>query len=100
MIIKLGDIFDLRLPLRWRFVGAEQTDLTAALVLGDRAAIDRDEVDAFLQTGVGVDAGPVVLINVFTVDPIDQDALVEALRDDAEAAEARFLGSRRLTGSS
>lgn len=29
-----------------------------------------------------VDAGPVVLVNVFTVDPSEQDALVEAWRDD------------------
>ena len=36
-----------------------------------------------IEQQLGVDAGPVVLINVFTVDPSDQDALVEAWRDDA-----------------
>ena len=32
---------------------------------------------------MGVDAGPVVLVNVFTVDAADQDALVEAWKADA-----------------
>ena len=36
-----------------------------------------------IQQQMGVDAGPVVLINVFTVDPIDQEALVEAWKEDA-----------------
>lgn len=36
-----------------------------------------------IQQQLGVDAGPVVLLNVFTVDPSDQAALVEAWRDDA-----------------
>ena len=29
------------------------------------------------------DEGPVVLVNVFTVDPADQEAMVAAWRDDA-----------------
>ncbi|WP_120499688.1 antibiotic biosynthesis monooxygenase [Roseovarius sp. EL26] len=32
---------------------------------------------------LGVDAGPVVLVNLFTVDPADKDALVEAWKGDA-----------------
>ena len=36
-----------------------------------------------IQQQLGVEAGPVVLVNVFTVDPGDQDALVEAWRNDA-----------------
>ncbi|WP_299826332.1 antibiotic biosynthesis monooxygenase [uncultured Roseobacter sp.] len=32
---------------------------------------------------LGVDAGPVVLVNLFTVDVKDQDALVAAWKDDA-----------------
>ena len=36
-----------------------------------------------IEQQLGVDAGPVVLVNVFTVDPEDQDALVAAWRDDA-----------------
>jgi len=36
-----------------------------------------------IQQQMGVDTGPVVLINVFTVDPIDQEALVAAWKEDA-----------------
>lgn len=36
-----------------------------------------------IEQQLGVDAGPVVLVNVFTVDPVDEDALVEAWRNDA-----------------
>ena len=36
-----------------------------------------------IQQQLGVEAGPVVLVNVFTVDPSDQEALVEAWRNDA-----------------
>ena len=36
-----------------------------------------------IQQQLGVDAGPVVLVNVFTIDPADQDALVEAWKVDA-----------------
>lgn len=36
-----------------------------------------------IQQQMGIDAGPVVLVNVFTVDPRDQDALVEAWKNDA-----------------
>ena len=36
-----------------------------------------------IQQQLGVDAGPIVLINVFTVDAADQDALIEAWRNDA-----------------
>lgn len=32
---------------------------------------------------LGVEAGPVVLVNLFTVDAADQDALVAAWKDDA-----------------
>jgi len=39
--------------------------------------------DFSIQQQLGCDAGPVVLINVFTVDPSDQDALIEAWRTDA-----------------
>lgn len=36
-----------------------------------------------IQQQLETDAGPVVLVNVFTVDPGDQDALVEAWKSDA-----------------
>ena len=36
-----------------------------------------------IQQQMSIDAGPVVLINIFTVDPRDQDALVQAWRSDA-----------------
>lgn len=36
-----------------------------------------------IQKQLDLDAGPVVLVNVFTIDPKDQDALVEAWRKDA-----------------
>ncbi len=36
-----------------------------------------------IQHQLGVDVGPVVLVNVFTVDPNDEDAMVEAWRNDA-----------------
>lgn len=36
-----------------------------------------------IQQQMGTDAGPVVLVNVFTVDPGDQDELIEAWRNDA-----------------
>ena len=36
-----------------------------------------------IQQQLGVEAGPVVLVNVFTVDPSDQEAMVEAWRKDA-----------------
>ncbi|MEM7749894.1 MAG: antibiotic biosynthesis monooxygenase family protein [Pseudomonadota bacterium] len=36
-----------------------------------------------IQQQLAVDAGPVVLVNVFTVDPSEQDALVDAWRNDA-----------------
>lgn len=36
-----------------------------------------------IQQQLGVEAGPVVLLNVFTVDPVDQEALVAAWRNDA-----------------
>ena len=36
-----------------------------------------------IEQQLGVEAGPVVLVNVFTVDPSDQEAMVEAWRDDA-----------------
>ena len=36
-----------------------------------------------IQQQLGVDAGPVVLVNIFTVDPAEEDALVEAWRNDA-----------------
>ncbi len=36
-----------------------------------------------IQRQLDVDAGPVVLVNVFTVDPDDQAALVEAWKEDA-----------------
>lgn len=36
-----------------------------------------------IQQQLGADTGPVVLVNVFTVDPSDQEALVEAWRNDA-----------------
>ncbi|MEM8812480.1 MAG: antibiotic biosynthesis monooxygenase family protein [Pseudomonadota bacterium] len=36
-----------------------------------------------IQQQLGVDAGPVVLINVFTVDASEQKALIEAWRSDA-----------------
>ena len=36
-----------------------------------------------IQKQLETDAGPVVLVNVFTVDPGDQDALVDAWKSDA-----------------
>lgn len=36
-----------------------------------------------IQQQLVIDAGPVVLVNVFTVDPSEQDALVDAWRNDA-----------------
>lgn len=36
-----------------------------------------------IQEQLGIDAGPVVLVNLFTVDPSDQDALEKAWRSDA-----------------
>lgn len=36
-----------------------------------------------IQKQLGVEAGPIVLVNVFTVDPSEEDALVEAWRGDA-----------------
>lgn len=37
-----------------------------------------------IEQQLGVAAGPVVLINLFTVDAAEQDALLEAWRDDAQ----------------
>lgn len=37
-----------------------------------------------IQQQLGSDAGPVVLVNVFTVDPGDQEALVDAWANDAQ----------------
>jgi len=36
-----------------------------------------------IQQQLGAETGPVVLVNLFTVDPADQEALVEAWRNDA-----------------
>lgn len=36
-----------------------------------------------IEQQLGVDAGPVVLVNLFTVDAADQHALVEAWKGDA-----------------
>ncbi len=36
-----------------------------------------------IQEQLGIDAGPVVLINLFTVDPGDQTALIKAWKEDA-----------------
>lgn len=36
-----------------------------------------------IQQQLSVETGPVVLVNVFTVDPEDQEALVAAWRNDA-----------------
>ena len=37
-----------------------------------------------IEQQLGVEAGPVVLVNVFTVDAADQDALVAAWSSDAQ----------------
>ena len=37
-----------------------------------------------IQQQLGTDAGPVVLVNVFTVDPSDREALVDAWKNDAQ----------------
>ena len=37
-----------------------------------------------IERQLGIDAGPVVLVNLFSVNPGDQDALVEAWRNDAQ----------------
>ena len=36
-----------------------------------------------IQQQLGLEAGPIVLVNVFSVDASEQDALVEAWRNDA-----------------
>ncbi|WP_298822156.1 antibiotic biosynthesis monooxygenase family protein [uncultured Roseibium sp.] len=36
-----------------------------------------------IEQQLGTESGPVVLVNLFTVDPEDQEALVEAWRNDA-----------------
>lgn len=36
-----------------------------------------------IQQQLGLEAGPVVLVNLFTVDPGDEEAVVEAWRNDA-----------------
>ncbi len=36
-----------------------------------------------IQQQLGVEAGPVVLVNVLTVDPGEQDAMLKAWRNDA-----------------
>lgn len=36
-----------------------------------------------IEQQLGVDAGPVVLVNLFTIDPDDHDDLIAAWRDDA-----------------
>lgn len=36
-----------------------------------------------IQQQLGVEAGPIVLVNLFTVDANDEDALVSAWRNDA-----------------
>ena len=37
-----------------------------------------------IEQQLGIDAGPVVLVNLFTVDPADQDALEKAWATDAQ----------------
>ena len=37
-----------------------------------------------IERQLNIDAGPVVLVNLFTVDPVDQVALVEAWKSDAQ----------------
>jgi heme-degrading monooxygenase HmoA len=53
---------------------------------------------------LGVDAGPVVLVNLFTVDARDERALVEAWTADAEymKAQAGFISTQlhRAVGAS
>ena len=36
-----------------------------------------------IQQQLEIDAGPVVLVNIFTVDSAEEDALIEAWRNDA-----------------
>lgn len=36
-----------------------------------------------IEQQLGVDVGPVVLVNLFTIDPDDHDDLIAAWRDDA-----------------
>lgn len=36
-----------------------------------------------IEQQLGTEAGPVVLVNLFSVDPSDQEAMVEAWRNDA-----------------
>lgn len=36
-----------------------------------------------IQQQLAIEVGPVVLVNLFTVDPSDQDDLIEAWRNDA-----------------
>jgi heme-degrading monooxygenase HmoA len=42
-----------------------------------------------LESQMQAEAGPVVLINVFTVDPADEDALIEAWSKDADIMKAQ-----------
>jgi len=48
-----------------------------------------------IQQQLGVDTGPVVLVNLFTVDPADQDALIEAWRNDALYMKTQPVGQGR-----
>lgn len=36
-----------------------------------------------IEQQLGIETGPVVLVNLFTIDPADHDALIAAWRDDA-----------------
>ncbi|MFD1160243.1 antibiotic biosynthesis monooxygenase family protein [Roseovarius aestuarii] len=36
-----------------------------------------------IEQQLGLDTGPVVLVNLFTIDPADHDALIEAWKGDA-----------------
>lgn len=40
--------------------------------------------DCPIEQQLGVEAGPVVLVNLFTVDASEQDALLDAWREDAQ----------------
>ena len=48
------------------------------------AGANGDGARTFRRRGIGVEAEPVVLVNVFTLDATDEAAFLDAWKDDAE----------------
>lgn len=42
-----------------------------------------------IERQLGIDASPVVLVNVFTLDPVDEAAMLETWKKDAEYMKAQ-----------